>query len=569
MVRAFPRAWHDVSSTTAYFSMSPIMNTPSQPGPGPQIDADAVRQELARILASRGFRESSQLADFLRFVVAETLAGREDRLKQYTIAVHALARAHGFNPKHDPIVRVTAHRVRRLLKEYYDQNGASVGMRIEIRAGHYTPEFHTAAGECPRSATVGDRAEPSSPGTLEVAKPLPSQADLSLLILAFAGCGRDAATLACSLAEQLALRLTPNPAYRVLGPWPRPGSAGVGEFLSTLGNQFGVRFVLDGSVCTCSGDLRVAARLFDARTARNVWAETYRYRRRTFGTTDEVASLIAAAVADDWGAIPLAIERETRNRSPVELTSYELLLRRNRWIREFSAESLADTIRCLEHAVRTFPDHSSHRAWLAWAYLDDFAHGMGLVENHFVRVADVLAGTPRRDPAAEAEVRCMGGYANFLQGNRSASLREHEAAWRANPDDPSTNIVFASDACALGDWDRGLTLVRAVMERTPQYPDWLHLLPAVGHYLRGEYEECLSEAQRCQTDTFPWSPLCRAAALGQLGRREKAAAEMRRLLDLVPDFRTRGTDLMRRILYSHRSVKAMSAGLQKATEALA
>lgn len=562
-------AFAHTPSTTAYCPMSAIMTTPSDPRSVPPPDAAAIGQELARILASRSFHESPQLADFLRFVVTETLAGRENHLKQYTIAVHALARASAFNPKHDPIVRVTAHRVRRLLKEYYDQNGDSAAVRIEIPAGRYTPVFHTLGGDCPRGTAPDIRAKPDSPESFDAAEPLRRRADLSLAILIFAGCGRDAAPLACSLAEQLALCLTPNPAYRVLGPWPRPGSAGVGEFLSALGSQFGVRFVLDGSVCTCGGDLRVASRLFDARTARNVWAETYRYRRRTFGTTDEVASLIAAAVAGDWGVIPLAVERETQGRSPAELTSYELLLRRNRWIREFSAESLADTIRCLEHAVRTFPDQASHRAWLAWAYLDDFAHGMGLVENHFVRVADVLAGTPRRDPAAEGEVRCMRGYADFLRGNRSASLREHEAAWRANPDDPSTNIVFASDACALGDWDRGLALVRDVMERTPQYPDWLHLLPAVGHYLRGEYEECLSEARRCQTDTFPWSPLCRAAALGQLGRREEAAAEMRRLLDLVPDFRTRGTDLMRRILYSHRSVKAMSAGLQKAAEALA
>ena len=158
----------------------------------------------------------------------------------------------------------------------------------------------------------------------------------------------------------------------------------------------------------------------------------------------------------------------------------------------------------------------------------------------------------------------MKAYAHFLRHERSAALREHEAAWRADPADPETNIVFACDACALGDWDRGLALVRDVMERTPEYPDWLHLIPAVHHYVQGRYEEALTEAERCQNDCFPWSPLCRAAALGQLGRSNQAAGEMGRLLNLVPDFPTRGPKLLRRILYHDRSVKQMLAGLTKA-----
>ena len=62
--------------------------------------------------------------------------------------------------------------------------------------------------------------------------------------------------------------------------------------------------------------------------------------------------------------------------------------------------------------------------------------------------------------------------------------------------------------------------------------------------------------------------MCCAAALGQLGRTGEAAVELRCLLDHVPDFRTGGRDLLRRILYSDRSVTAMLAGLQKAEDAL-
>jgi hypothetical protein len=45
-----------------------------------------VRAELARILESLEFAVPERARSFLRYVVEETLAGRTDRLKGYTIA---------------------------------------------------------------------------------------------------------------------------------------------------------------------------------------------------------------------------------------------------------------------------------------------------------------------------------------------------------------------------------------------------------------------------------------------------------------------------------------------------
>lgn len=535
--------------------MDDNIDIPPLAGCGPAISADAVRRELARILASPGFRHSSQLADFLRFVVEEVLAGRQEYIKQYTIATRALGRDGHFNPKTDPIVRVSAHRLRGLLAEYYRRAGASTGIRIELPAGQYTPVFDGSA-----------RAGAAE--SLPVAAPYRPEFPRSIAILPFAGADGDCRHLACALTEQVALCLTRNPDYRVLGPWPQAGGAGVHRVANGLGRQFDVRFVLDGSVCAHGGDLRVTARLFDSQTARNLWAETFRRRDWTFHTADDVAARIVTAVTGPWGVLPLAIARETHDRSPAELAVYEATLHKEQWLRAFTAESLANTIRSLHSAVQACPGQAQPKAWLAWAYLDDFAHGMGVADRHFARVDDLLTGSLRAAPDAEAEVRCMQAYRHFLRRERSAAIREHEAAWRADPHDPATNIVFAADACALGDWDRGLTIVRDVMERTPQYPDWLHLIPAVHWYVQGRYEESLSEAERCHTDSFPWSPLCRAAALGQLGRTDEAAGEMRRLLAVVPDFRTRGPELLRRILYYGRNVNRVLAGLAKAAGAL-
>jgi len=47
-----------------------------------------------------------------------------------------------FDTRTDPIVRVEAGRLRRALEHYYAADGATDPVLIEIRRGHYVPEFH-------------------------------------------------------------------------------------------------------------------------------------------------------------------------------------------------------------------------------------------------------------------------------------------------------------------------------------------------------------------------------------------------------------------------------------------
>jgi len=101
-----------------------------------------VEEQLKRILSSATFNNSRILSCFLQFVVGETLAGREQEIKEYTIAVHVLSRNIDFNPQLDSIVRINAGRLRRALKEYYHEIGTKDPLLIEIPKGNYIPLFH-------------------------------------------------------------------------------------------------------------------------------------------------------------------------------------------------------------------------------------------------------------------------------------------------------------------------------------------------------------------------------------------------------------------------------------------
>lgn len=104
-------------------------------------DTIEIRAALARLIASPGFSKSPQLAHFLRFIVDETLDGRGDRIKAYTIATDALGRDADFDPQSDPIVRVEAGRLRHTLAHYYANGGSNDPVVIELPRGRYVPVF--------------------------------------------------------------------------------------------------------------------------------------------------------------------------------------------------------------------------------------------------------------------------------------------------------------------------------------------------------------------------------------------------------------------------------------------
>src|SRR5450759_1789779 len=105
------------------------------------MEAERVRVQLDRIIASATFAEAERGRKFLRFVVELALAGRVVEIKESVVAVEVLGRAASFDPRSDPIVRVEAGRLRSRLAAYYQSEGCSDAVVIDLPKGGYVPQF--------------------------------------------------------------------------------------------------------------------------------------------------------------------------------------------------------------------------------------------------------------------------------------------------------------------------------------------------------------------------------------------------------------------------------------------
>ena len=126
-----------------------------------------VRQHLAELLASPRFKRANRLRQFLSYVVEETLAGRSQSIKAYNVAVDAFGLAPDFDPQTNPLVRMQARKLRKVLGDYYAANGKDSAITIEIPKGGYVPIFHAGLAESKKGNAI---AATTAPG-VETAQP--------------------------------------------------------------------------------------------------------------------------------------------------------------------------------------------------------------------------------------------------------------------------------------------------------------------------------------------------------------------------------------------------------------
>jgi hypothetical protein len=136
------------------------------------IDPVEVAGHLDRLSKSDLLCRSAALTQLLEFLVARALHGDGEHLKESVIAMELFHRGADFDSKLDNIVRVHAHRLRRVLDAWYQGEGASDKLRFSIPRGGYTLHIEQ------RDEVMAEEPNPglgTNIASLEVPRSIPSQ----------------------------------------------------------------------------------------------------------------------------------------------------------------------------------------------------------------------------------------------------------------------------------------------------------------------------------------------------------------------------------------------------------
>jgi adenylate cyclase len=570
------------------------LDHPSNPGPS------LVREQLERILGNSEFIGSDRTRRFLRYVVEETLAGRGDRIKAFSVAVAAFDRDESFDPQTDPIVRIEAGRLRRNLERYYLIAGAGDPVRIEIPKGAYVPSFSwlvlqrpgsASDGQGPATSAVrpGKKAAPltlprfrRTPGLLHVlvlllalasvaalavvlsnlryppeapgnAKPVLPHPSVAVLPLGIVGGEPSVARLATGMTNEVISELSRYSSVFVLGPQSLQ-RFGTTPDVTVVGTKAGVDFVLTGGIQISGESLQASVQLSDTETGGIVWAETYDRSfsiGRVFDLEVEIARDIVRQIAQPQGAIALFDWKRTRGKAPETWKAYDCVIQANDLHRRILPPPQApEVLACLKQAVEQEPGYAD--AWIMLA----------LVEVDQVRFAPLtLQSAEDLDRAFAAATRAVdlapdSGRAHmalmmtlFFRGQVEAALAAGQVAVQLNPHDPDILAEVGLRNIVSGDVEAGMDLVNRAVDQSLTMPAVYPLALSLAYLRQGLYQKA-SEAivQLGPSSNFVhWSII--AAVQGKAGKLDKARIAADEILKLYPDFpRWAWSELERRSL---------------------
>ena len=307
-----------------------------------------------------------------------------------------------------------------------------------------------------------------------------------------------------------------------------------------VGQELGVRYVLQGSVRRAAQRLRITAQLVDATTGANLWADRFEGTMEdVFDLQDKVTTSVTAAISPQLERAEIA---RIKRKPTANLDAYDTYLRGmaafHQWNREATEEALRDFYRAIELG----PDLAAAYAMAAMAHAR--RKGSGWMVDRESEIAE-LARLARQAARLGQDNAVALSLAGFSLAQAAGQLDDGAAfvdrALVLNPNHPSVLLASGWVKVWLGELDQAIEHLNLAVSLSPLDP-FVHMMfiaAAHAHFFAGrlgESVQCAEKALRVQSDARPGLRIA-AASYALAGRASEASTVLARVRQLDPDLR--------------------------------
>jgi adenylate cyclase len=306
--------------------------------------------------------------------------------------------------------------------------------------------------------------------------------------------------------------------------------------LRSVARELGVRYVLEGSVQRAGERIRLNAKLVEADSGDNIWAERFeRPISDVFAVQDEITRQIVMELEVELVEGERARIWRHQTKSPA---AYDALMKGRRLWFQFTREANAEAGHWLEQAIALDPQFAMPHAFLAWKEIIDYRYGWSDSPAESLKRA-----TPLAEQAIELDDQLpMGyfslGYTYFLNGLDEDADIEFQKGFALNPNDALGLGTYGIMLMYRDRYSEALDRFSRMLRLSPvPNPGYLHFRGET-YRLMGRYDDAIDTL----TQTLALAPAYMGArvklicAYVEAGRVEEAKSELATLLENHPAF---------------------------------
>jgi adenylate cyclase len=304
-----------------------------------------------------------------------------------------------------------------------------------------------------------------------------------------------------------------------------------------VAREFGVDYVLEGSVPKAGGRVRVTVQLIDAQTDRHVWAERYdRDLEDIFAIQDEMTRAIVTTLP---GRVEAATHDRAKRKPTDNMAAYECVLAAKVLHHRSNRDDNAQAQHLLDRALALDPNYAHAHAWKAcvlgqtWVY-----NWCADREATFVQVASELETTLALDDN-DSDVHRILAALNLNRDDHDKAAYHQERALALNPNYDLVVVQQGELLTWLGQPDEGIDWIKKAMRLNPYHPErfWGHLGRAC--YCAEKYAEAAEAFSRITRPDHTHHAFL-AATFAQMGNAVAASAHAAEVLKREPAFSVAG-----------------------------
>ncbi len=307
--------------------------------------------------------------------------------------------------------------------------------------------------------------------------------------------------------------------------------------IQDVAREFGVQYVVEGSVRKAGKRVRVTVQLIDALTDRHVWAERYdRELEDIFAIQDEV---VAAIVATLPGRLEQATHDRAKRKPTDSMAAYELVLAGKVLHHRATPEANAEAQRLLERALTLDPKYAHAHAWTACVLGQSWIYGWCADRGAtWTRVVGALQAALALDDN-DSDVHRILAAVSLLGDDHDRAMYHQERGLSLNPNNDLILVQQGELLTWLGRADEGIEWIQKAMRLNPYHPErfWNHLGRA--YFVAGRYAEAIDSFMRITRPDAAHHAFL-AAAHAQLDNAAAACAHTAEVRARDPGFTVEG-----------------------------
>src|SRR5207248_6556122 len=241
-------------------------------------------------------------------------------------------------------------------------------------------------------------------------------------------------------------------------------------------------------------------------------------------------------VADSYGVLVHSMREATRQKDEADFNAADWQFEWFAYREQITPASLGALKSRLERAAKSDNLPSDFWACLAQVLVDEYS--FDFPGHDPISLDRALTAARRGVELDRANQFAMVALAqtHFFRQDLAAFRPAAERAIALNPLNTDALGILGLQIVHTGEFERGTAIVRRAMELNANHAGWMHFAPLWDHFHKGEYEQALECANRVDVPGLFWPFLVMASACGHLGRRTEAAAAVRDLSSLDPEF---------------------------------